>query len=244
MELSPGAQAHGPALVRLLARVAGLDTPAPAQAVSGRLGEWIDWRHAVALAAALDARPAMEAGTAAATGDDGACAQVRTMLVGAIDGDRAFAAAGAGTGPAAATAAAPDAAFFRQRYLALQQKMEAEAGHLRGRLRNRLMQRGGDAGRLAAIDAVIERALGPRERALLAPIPELLETHFERLRGTANAAAAGAATTAVSHAATPWLDAFRLDMRQLLRAELDLRLQPAEGLLAALRTAKAESDAR
>lgn len=34
----------------------------------------------------------------------------------------------------------------------------------------------------------------------------------------------------------PWLDAFRQDMAGVLRAELDLRLQPVEGLMAALRS--------
>jgi hypothetical protein len=33
-----------------------------------------------------------------------------------------------------------------------------------------------------------------------------------------------------------WLDAFRKDMQSVLLAELDVRLQPVEGLLAALRT--------
>ena len=33
-----------------------------------------------------------------------------------------------------------------------------------------------------------------------------------------------------------WLDTFRADMRAVLLAELDVRLQPVEGLLAALRT--------
>jgi Protein of unknown function (DUF3348) len=36
---------------------------------------------------------------------------------------------------------------------------------------------------------------------------------------------------------TPWLDNFRHDMRQLLLAELDLRLQPSLGLLQTLRSA-------
>jgi hypothetical protein len=32
-----------------------------------------------------------------------------------------------------------------------------------------------------------------------------------------------------------WLDAFRKDMRSVLLAELDIRFQPVEGLLSALR---------
>ncbi|KAE8755722.1 DUF3348 family protein, partial [Paraburkholderia madseniana] len=33
-----------------------------------------------------------------------------------------------------------------------------------------------------------------------------------------------------------WLNTFRKDMQSVLLAELDVRLQPVEGLLAALRT--------
>jgi hypothetical protein len=50
--------------------------------------------------------------------------------------------------------------------------------------------------------------------------------------------AAAPVTTAAAPAVTPgtWLDAFRKDMQSVLLAELDVRLQPVEGLLAALRT--------
>jgi len=70
--------------------------------------------------------------------------------------------------------------------------------------------------------------LSPREHALLGAVPALLETHFERLR-----TAAGALATDPSAA---WLDGFRRDMQGVLIAELDVRFQPVEGLLAALRT--------
>jgi hypothetical protein len=77
--------------------------------------------------------------------------------------------------------------------------------------------------RLAEVDAVMEAALTPREHALLAKVPELLGQRFERLR------------TAV-HASPAWLDGFRRDMQSVLLAELDLRFQPVDALLAALRT--------
>lgn len=199
--------------------MAGIDTPRPSTALSERLGDWIDWRHAVALAATLDARPGGAAPVAAGH-DDGAFERARAILDEAIANDRAFRADAEGQG----------AAFFRQRGLALQQKMEAEVGHLRGRLRARLQRAGGAAARLAAIDAVMERALGPRERALLAPVPELIERRCMQALQAANAADA------------PLL-AFQHDMRELLLAELDLRLQPARALYAALCTHDANPDA-
>ena len=92
--------------------------------------------------------------------------------------------------------------------------------------------------RLAAVDAAMERALSPREQALLARVPALLGEHFERLRQAEQETLAGAQisedTSAISSGA--WLDVFRKDMQNVLLAELDVRFQPVEGLLAALRT--------
>lgn len=241
MDVSFRAQAHGHALVRLLANISGAEAPAPSQSLSDRLGQWIDWRHAVALSAALDARPAAPAD--AMTGDDGECARVRAALVSAVEGDRAFSApAAAPTGADDAEATSAEVAFYRQRYLTLQQVMEGEIGRLRGRLRNRLAKQGGAAGRLAAIDAVMEQAVGAHERTLLAPLPEQVAGHFERLR---QAASATDATVGPSRpaATTAWLDRFRTDMQRLLLAELDIRLQPSLGLLAALRTPPSEAHA-
>jgi hypothetical protein len=211
------AQAHGPALIGLLTRLTGAQSPLAAQPLSERLAGWIDWPQAVALSAALDARaPAGERVTPLV---DDECAQLRDTLTAAIAGDRAF---------VAADAPRVDPAFYRQRYVALQQVMEGEAGLLRKRLRDRLARRATHAA-LAAIDGVMERALGPRERAALAALPDLLVAHLSRLRDATD-------VTDADVRAAPWLAQLHHDMRQLLLAELDFRLQPARGLAAALRT--------
>jgi len=92
--------------------------------------------------------------------------------------------------------------------------------------------------RLAEVDAVMERALSPRERSLLATVPGLLGGHFERLlkADRETRADAQALEDASEIAPGAWLTVFRKDMRSVLLAELDLRFQPVEGLLAALRT--------
>ncbi|HEM7854400.1 TPA: DUF3348 family protein, partial [Burkholderia multivorans] len=104
--------------------------------------------------------------------------------------------------------------------------------------------------RLATLDAIMERVLGARERSLLSTVPALLGTRFERLReaerqALADAsvepdgdAPADASVAAQPRAATPgaWLDAFRDEMQSVLLAELEVRFQTVEGLLAALRT--------
>lgn len=222
MELQSQAQAPGPALIRLLAHLGGVAPPAPPDALSARLGHWVDWPQAVALAGALDARPAAgpDDGSEARDGAGDECDRLRAALVGIIEADRAFAAVDA--------SGARDAAFYRQRYAALQQVMEAEIELLRRRLRQRLARRGGADGRLAGVDAVMERALAARERALLASLPSVLATHFERLQSPAT----HTATPAAPHA----IDLFRQDMKRLLSAELDVRLHPTRGLLSALRT--------
>jgi hypothetical protein len=92
--------------------------------------------------------------------------------------------------------------------------------------------------RLAEVDAVMERALSPRERSLLATVPALLGGHFERLRKAEQETLADARASEDAPTIAPgaWLNVFRKDMQSVLLAELDLRFQPVEGLLAALRT--------
>lgn len=224
-------RAPAPALHRLLARLGDATAAPSAQPLSARLSQWLDWTHAVALSAALGTRPATPADAATElTVDTGECARVRAALAGAIVGDRAFTGiAGAGPTAVAHPAPAPDSTFFRQRHVVLQQVMDADISHLRGRLRGLLERQAPPLTRLAAIDVVMERALGRQERALLATLPDWLAQHFDRLR----LAAAGAPDTGSPSA--HWLDVFRADMQSLLLAELDLRLQPSEGLVAALR---------
>lgn len=145
---------------------------------------------------------------------------------------------------------------YRRRYSVLQQKMECSIAALRGRLRTLLVAQSSELARLAAVDAAMEQALVEHELRLLAGIPGLLEEHFDRLSVEGQSIAMESTTaprppdasvpTAVSrqiNARTPappepgpWLEAFRQDMAEVLRAELDLRLQPVEGLMAALRS--------
>jgi hypothetical protein len=246
----------GPALIRLLARLAELDVPESRQSLSDRLSQWLGWTDAIALSTALSGAQTGTAGAAGAavapggkaarqasggagvgspaesqTGSappnphDAEAARVRTSLVRAVAGDSVLAPArpqriGQRLPPAVAPDdTATDFALFRQRHASIQQSMEIAVGNLRGRLRSALAATSPASAQLAVLDAVMERALAERERALLATVPGLLAAHFERLR-----AADGA-----------WLDIFRKDLQSVLLAELDVRFQPVEGLLDALR---------
>ncbi|HEY1608445.1 MAG TPA: DUF3348 family protein, partial [Paraburkholderia sp.] len=137
----------------------------------------------------------------------------------------------------------PDYADFRQRYQSMQQTMENDIGELRQRLRVMLAAATPGMARLATVDAVMERSLGGRERSLLASVPGLLGVHFGRLRDAHRDAQRDAQAAAEANADAPaappsraWLRTFLDDMHSVLLAELEVRFQPVEGLLAALRT--------
>ncbi|MGO4331141.1 DUF3348 domain-containing protein [Cupriavidus sp. 2TAF22] len=238
----------GPTLVRLLARLTDVDVPESRQSLSDRLSQWLGWTDAIALSGALNGSPPAVATGARTFGsaEERECARVRTALADAIAGDTASTAARrSGRAPVPTKAAHVDTdvdyATFRQRYLSLQQTMETNIGNLRTRLRGMLAGRSPEMARLAAVDGVMEGALVVRERSLLATVPTLLAGHFERLRRAEKAALADAEAAEAAErpaAVTPgaWLEVFRKDMQSVLLAELEVRLQPVEGLLAAFRT--------
>jgi hypothetical protein len=201
-------------LAARLVRLGLIEPPPAAPSFMDGLGRWLGWTEAIALADAL----LLSAATAGGDGAEAAAraaadlAAVRHVLEVTIDDD-------------AETAADVDFAPHRRRCQAVQQAMAADIAALRARLRQGLAQ--GVAARLAAIDAVFERTLAPREQSLLALMPTLLERRFLQHQAAAGDAAGAA----------PWLAAFRRDMRQLLRDELALRLQPCAGLVQALHAA-------
>lgn len=224
----------GPALVRLLDRLALIDAPRTSPIPAERLADWVDWTRAVALARSLDGPlpPPAEDVPAFDAAQDAACAELRAELVAAIGEDtaplqRAIATA-ATAGPGAI-----DGQPFRDRHLALQRSMLGHTGRLRGRLRDMLAQRP-DRARLAELDAFMEQVLSPREQGLFATLPGLLGGHFTRLQQAAVEAASP--SDGDSAFSTSWLDAFRRDMQAIALDELDVRFQPIDGLLAALRT--------
>ncbi|MGE8641278.1 MAG: DUF3348 domain-containing protein [Achromobacter sp.] len=254
----------GPTLIRLLTRLTDVDVPESRQSLSDHLSQWLGWTDAIALSAALNTSPPVIAPGARtfSSAEERECMRVRTTLADAIASDTAATAAkrpipgqAPAKKPAAVAEAEADYSNFRQRYQSLQHTMETSVGNLRSRLRGMVAAKNGEMTRLAVVDAIMDRALLPKERALLGVIPKLLGGHFDRLR-LAEAAALGKASvdtqtedgvdaeaegaTAPEPAPVPitpgaWLDVFRKDMRSVLLAELDVRLQPVEGLLAALR---------
>ena len=163
--------------------------------------------------------------------------------------------------PNAAPESAADFAPFHRYYLAHQRAMAAAVGPLRASARAVLSGQSAALRQLAALDAVLDQALAAREASLLASVPVLLGKRFvqlfeahQREREAAASDTAGQAVTAGPAAtgegaagagAAPddparwmqpggWLARFCAEMQRVLLAELDLRLMPVAGLVAAL----------
>jgi len=296
-ELPQRTSVSGPALVRLLSRLAQAEVKGPEAPLAVSLNEWLGWSESIVLSTALNAtmpgtsrRNSAEsrAGgsverTDEATGEineieiaNAEYVQVRQSL------QEAIRAAVAPPAPASdlrrrqmrgapRSQAEVDFPSHRRRYSLVQQKMESSISTLRGRLRARLAERSPRMARLAAVDAAMEQALAEHESRLLAGIPNLLERRFASLIQAGQSSGLGddelskangvatpgtppgdkaaqsrspgqAGSSSLLDAqlksrlkAAPWLDVFRDDMRSVLLAELDVRLQPIEGLLSALR---------
>ncbi|MEW6706318.1 MAG: DUF3348 family protein [Pseudomonadota bacterium] len=209
----------GSALVRLLALGTEADIPPSKPAFAQRLSQWLGWTDAISLAAALNEpaapKPAALARTAqAARTMEDEFARVRAALAATIADDFC-----ARPGKAGAAPDVIDLAALRRRYAARLQATEARIVALRSRLRQALAASSPAMARLAAVDAVMEQVLSAQERAALASLPTWLEQRFERRRQAEPEAGP---------------QALLQELQALLLAELDMRMQPAKGLLQAL----------
>lgn len=235
---------HSSRLIRVLADLALLETAAPGAAFAERLGHWVAFTDAITLCAVQNAAGAVTAATAP-TGADGAqaFAQLRAEL------EASIARAGAALAPAS------DYEPYRRHYVAQQRDMEARLGPLRVRLREALDQAAPALRQLAALDAAFEGILAEREARLLYTLPLLLNKRFAQLR-QAHAPDPAQPEAAPPPAAPPpgkpgaaaaprlpasaWQLRFGQELQTVLLAELDLRLQPALGLLEAFENEKTQ----
>ena len=212
---SPSPGLAGSELTRLLARLAGTPPTRTGPAFAEQLGQWLRWSDAISLSAVLNAGP-VETGprrSRGAGGEEADFQRVHAALEASIaHGSRDIAPSPTDFGP------------YRRHTIARQQAMQDAIGALRQRLRDALSRHSPPLARLAAIDAVMDQTLATRERSLLGLVPLRLQTHFERLQRAADAGD------------TAWVETFRDDMDRALRAELEHRLLPAQGLLDTLRT--------
>lgn len=220
----PRTRFNHPPLVRLLTGPAGEDHAASKQAFAEQLGQWLDLSDTIALSGALaggSPRPAGHRPTTAGALAD-ALARTRKALTDAILGEGPPAPGRTRPrlpppGSGLTAEGAVDFAPYRRYYAAQQREMEAAIAPLRAQARAALQ--GGTPGQaqLAALDAVMDKALAERERLTLGAVPFLVERRYARRTDTPAA----------------WLPAFGRELQQALLAELDLRLQPVLGLIEA-----------
>lgn len=245
-------------LVRFLTENALLSA-APAQDHLGqKLGDWLNFRQAIALHGILTpetpqaatttttttpAKQARRAGLMTAETLARHIEKVRADLVHAITHG-----APAGSGMARIELPAPElddpvepkTAFepYRRFYAAHQRQMENSLRLLRAQVRNQLSKSTPALQQLAILDAAFEQILSEREAVLLGKVSKLHEKRFTqalKLHLKQQAEAALADTPQATHNGNPsaWLMPLRQALRTSLLAELDTRLQPTLGLLEA-----------
>ncbi|MGJ7581873.1 DUF3348 domain-containing protein [Variovorax sp. RHLX14] len=210
----------GSALVGLLTRLTDSRIPESGQSISERLSQWLGWTDAISLSSVLGTanKKQSSASRVAFNAEEAEVARVRDALI------KTLADEGGGLRTAS------DFSPYRRRYVSRQQTMESAIAPLRTRLQAALVARSPALAQLAAVDAVMAQALGSHEVRVLSTIPVLLEKHYTRLRRSQ--------ADQIDPDVSPdmWLDGFTDDMQSVLFAELDIRLQPIEGLLEALRS--------
>lgn len=230
---------HSSRLLRTLADLSLLDNVAPGTAFAEKLGLWVTFTDAISLSAVHKASsvshacpPGKVAAAEVALGK--AFTAVRTGLLQSIS-------------RAGAELPAPDAdvladlaavfAPYRRHYQAQQREIEIKLYPLRLQVRAVLARASAGLRELAALDAALDQILSERESKLLSKVPTLLEKRFRLLHADhlqALAATQQADKPALWLQPGGWLAGFCQDMQTVLIAELDLRLQPALGLMEAL----------
>lgn len=141
----------------------------------------------------------------------------------------------------------PKTAFapYRRFISAHQRQMESTLRSLRSSVRVQLHRRGGRLQHLAALDAALENTLGEREAMLLDKVSKMMEKRFVQAFKAHLKQSAEFRTELTEPVETDvhpagsartnlkWLSDLRQALRQALLAELDTRLQPTLGLLEA-----------
>lgn len=238
---SPRTSFDSSRLIRALSDLVSTDAAPPRQSFADRLGQWLDFADAIALFSALNGSTDAAGGPATAEHPalGGEFARVRGALLDSINTDGLLTPGKARIrlpAPAwhASTPGAADYLPYHRYYLAHQRDMGAAIAPLRASVRAGLAQRSPALRQLAALDGVLDQALAPRERSLLANVPQLLGRRFEQLHQAHRNALPTPDDPARWLQPGAWLHTFCQDMRAVLLAELELRLQPVAGLMDAL----------
>lgn len=251
----PRTNFHSSKLIRCLADLSIADTVEPGNAFAEKLGMWIHFADAIALSAVHDgvARPSKAQSKAQAQSlfDAGAAARadferIQALLVNSVM--KSCTPNSGRAGKAYITLPEPRlelpmdvaAAYvpYRRFYESHQRDMELTIQPLRVNLREALAKASPRLRKLAELDATLEKILRERESKLLSKVPLLLKKRFEQLFKEHQQKLADtqqADNPAGWTQPGAWLARFCNDMQTLLLAEVELRLQPAMGLIEAFK---------
>ncbi len=225
-------------LVRQLDAWTPVETDASGPDVAERMSRWFDPLAAIRLQSALQglrdgapARPVPRAALQRARQLPQDLQQTRAVLAQAI-AQNPLAALGLAPGED------PGYAPWHQRHLELQRQMAQMVGAARDHARQTAAALSPRLRQLAMLDATFEDLLAAREQALLPTTAALLERRHHQLRAAhrqVHEATGEPDDPALWRRPGGWLHTFATDWRNALLAELDLRLEPAQGLAEAVR---------
>ncbi len=237
------------ALVRVLSDTLP-EVPDPKYDFGERLGQWLDFSDALTLFSVLNTEAGSGMHIASVNSDLPAqLARVRRNLSDSIHNDGVFSADSACTParipfptplPNATPASAADFSPYHRYYLAHQRDMNSAITALRANARKALAGQSAAGKQLADLDAAFEKFLSVRERNLLSNIPIMLGKRFDQRYAEHRAALTDEFANDTADDPTTWtqpgswLEAFCHDVQTVLLAELELRLKPVAGLIAAL----------
>lgn len=241
---------HRSRFARILTDLVDVDGAQSREAFAEQLAQWIHIADAIALRAAHNANQPGKTNTLAAQSTD-ASAHVREAFVHARTalettlraGTDASAKAGLARmkmpHPKRGAPAELAGSFepYKRYYIAHQREMELKIKPLRAKVRTTVGGMSSDLQQLAALDAALEGILEEREAMLLGKVPTLLEKRFKLLRKMHQDSMAERAledNPDLWMQPGGWLTRFAEELQSVLLAELDLRLQPTEGLIESL----------
>lgn len=244
----PRTNFHSSRLIRFLADLSLVDAVEPGNAFAEKLGLWVDFTDAITLSAVHGASASGAAGAASGAPSVAAVAvaeelaRTRMRLESSITNSGSSSAGGTRSGfplPVLDLAMDLSTAYapYRRYYAAHQRDMELSIRPLRFNVREALAGASPALKKLAALDAALDAILSDRESKLLATVPALFKKRFVQLFTDHQQRLADngqADNPAAWMQAGGWLARFRSDLQTVLLAELDVRLQPALGLLEAL----------
>ena len=239
---------HSSKLIRTLADLAVLETAEPAIAFAEKLGLWIDFTDAICLTGVHNASMTKPPQTRSAPPSVAGVSVGETFTIARAGLERAITKRSApSTARVHSDLALPKLevalddvkvyAPFRRYHQAHQRDMESTVRSLRATVRNGVANASPQLRQLAALDAAFDGILCEREARLLSTIPSLLEKRFHHLRKAHQQTLLATTQTDDNPDAWmkpgAWLARFCSELQAVLLAELDLRLQPAVGLLEA-----------